>query len=101
MDSYRQGDTQPPYMAVLRDGTVPYDASTALSVTVRAWRDGVELFARPGVADPSGLVTMNWVAGDLDEAGPIHSVIEVVRPSGRQSFPPNGFLKTIVHPATP
>ena len=102
MDSYRQGDTAPPYTAVLSDGGQPYDPSTATSVTVRAWRDGVELFARPATnADPSGLVTMNWEAGDLDEAGPIYSVIEVTRPSGRESFPPRGYLKIMVHPDSP
>lgn len=102
MDSYTAGDLDPPWTCVLHDGNVPFDP-VGIPTRVKMWRDGVLLFDRPATTlDHDGTVTLQLVAGDTDEPGPLMSKVVCTKPGSKPAtFPPNGFMVTRIHPAAP
>lgn len=102
-DQIVEGDLLPAYTAYLFDDRLPYDPTTADSVTVKIWRDDVLVVSRPATTVAAdGTVTMDWQAGDTDEPGPMLSRVVIVKAGFRPAtFPPYGFMRTIVSPAAP
>jgi hypothetical protein len=102
VDSYTAGDLDPPWTCVLHDGNVPFDP-VGIPTRVKMWRDGVLLFDRPATTlDHDGTVTLQLVAGDTDEPGPLMSKVVCTKPGSKPAtFPPNGFMVTRIHPAAP
>jgi hypothetical protein len=102
MDVYTEGDTAPPYSVVLLDGTSRYDASGASAVRVKVWRDGVlvvnELADHVGT---DGLIQVNDISNITTEPGPVLGKVVVTNDTGDQTFPPDCFFTTVVHPAAP
>lgn len=103
MDAYTETDTAPPYSVVLFDGPSRYDATNATAVTISLWRDGA-LIVDHAPADhvgADGLVVLDDVAAVTAEPGPVVGKVYVTNVDGVQSFPPDGFFKTLVHPKAP
>lgn len=102
MDTYVVGDTSPPYTVVLFDGAARYDATDAPSVRVKLWRDGVLIADREATSvSADGTVTLNLLTSDTSEAGPLLGRVVVATAEGPATFPPNGYLRTLVHPVAP
>lgn len=104
MDSYTQGDTAPAYTVILTDGNSVYDATGATSVLIKVWRNDVLLFSRAAThVGADGVVSVELASdgSDTSDPGPLYGKVIVTNDDGVQSFPPKGFLKTLVHPAAP
>jgi hypothetical protein len=103
MDRYKQGDTAPPFTAVLLDGDARFDATGASSVTFKAWRNGVAI--TPQAADhvgADGVCTCTALTALVTAApGKVLSQVVVQTANGPQTFPPKGFLETHVYPNAP
>lgn len=103
MDAVGLNDLLPDWSCVLADGAQPYDPTGADSVTINCWRNDVLLFSRaPSTVTADGTVTMAWQSGDTNDPGPLKFKVVVVKSGFKAAtFPPQGFMVTRVHPASP
>jgi hypothetical protein len=83
-----QGSLEPALVVTLTDGAGdPVPLSEATSIHVRGELQSEQAFLRDvGSASDNGVVTMNWEAGDTDEAGRLWIDVRVVWTGNRPQW---------------
>jgi hypothetical protein len=88
----KQGDREPPLIFDL-SGTPTPDLTTASSVLVRGWRNGLLVITDSAPVTTATTVTHNWVAGETDTAGRTWFEVKVTWPGTKpQVYPVLGQL---------
>lgn len=90
----KQGDTLPTLRAILKEGKFVSDLALAsVKVTVKSLKTNiVKINAACDIIDSSaGLVEYAWVVADTDTPGFYSLEFEATRPTGKITYPNNGY----------
>lgn len=95
-----RGDLKPDLTVTLTDGEddAAVDLTAATAIRVIGKKDGVKIFDRAPTGTPGvdGVVVMQWLAADTDEAGVIAIEVEVMWPNTKpQTFRPTGSVRVL------
>lgn len=85
-------DLMPPLTVDVTKDCLPLDLTTATSVTVVGYQNGLQIFSRLATSVAINRVTMNWQAADTDTIGPITIHLKVLWPTGLQTIQPDNLV---------